>query len=176
MLSKRWFVIFLITKWIVISCVRFEVLTALTMRNAGFWRHVEAIRSSETSVHTRSTRQRIPENVILHCNQLIWVLFLRKFSTIQSVPGGKVNILGGHSIGHSKQKTVYMHMCSIPNGFRDGTVQWNSCISETFRNRTRVHIQFLLRITDTMTSQNIDLSSWDFCIEPYPGWRTDTPV
>jgi hypothetical protein len=28
-------------------------------------------------------------------------------------PGGKVNILGGHSIGHSKQKSVYVHMpCS----------------------------------------------------------------
>ena len=29
------------------------------------------------------------------------------------VPGGKVNILGGHSIGHSKQKTLYEHVsCS----------------------------------------------------------------
>jgi hypothetical protein len=37
--------------------------------------------------------------------------------TIQNVPGGKANILGGHSIGHSKQK-VYMYMCPIPNGFR----------------------------------------------------------
>jgi hypothetical protein len=27
-----------------------------------------------------------------------------KMWDIQSVPGGKVNILGGHSIGHSKQK------------------------------------------------------------------------
>jgi len=26
---------------------------------------------------------------------------------IQGVPGGKVNILGGHSFGHSKQKYVY---------------------------------------------------------------------
>jgi hypothetical protein len=26
---------------------------------------------------------------------------------IQGVPGGKVNILGGHSIGYSKQKTLY---------------------------------------------------------------------
>jgi hypothetical protein len=26
---------------------------------------------------------------------------------IQSVPGGKDIILGGHSIGHSKQKTLY---------------------------------------------------------------------
>jgi hypothetical protein len=25
-------------------------------------------------------------------------------------PRGKVNILGGHSIGHSKQKSVYVHV------------------------------------------------------------------
>jgi hypothetical protein len=29
---------------------------------------------------------------------------------IQSVPWGKVNILRGHSIGHSKQKIVYIHL------------------------------------------------------------------
>jgi hypothetical protein len=29
---------------------------------------------------------------------------------IQGVPGGKVTILGGHSIGHSKQKSVYVHV------------------------------------------------------------------
>ena len=29
---------------------------------------------------------------------------------IQSVPGGNVNILGGHSIGHSKQKCLYEHV------------------------------------------------------------------
>jgi hypothetical protein len=29
---------------------------------------------------------------------------------IQGVPGGKVNILEGHSIGHSKQKTLYEHV------------------------------------------------------------------
>jgi hypothetical protein len=40
---------------------------------------------------------------------------------IQGVPGRKVNILGGHSIGHSKQK-VYMYMCPIPNGFRDRAI------------------------------------------------------
>jgi hypothetical protein len=34
-------------------------------------------------------------------------------------------------------------------------------ISETVRNMTLVHIIFSLRMTDTMTSQNIDLSSWD---------------
>jgi hypothetical protein len=36
---------------------------------------------------------------------------------MQSVPGGKVNILGGHSIGHSK-KNIYMNVCPILNGFR----------------------------------------------------------
>jgi hypothetical protein len=41
------------------------------------------------------------------------------------------------------------------------TVQWNSSISETFMNRTHVHIHLLLRMTDTTTSQNIYLSSWD---------------
>jgi hypothetical protein len=29
---------------------------------------------------------------------------------IQGVPGGKVNILGGHSIGHSKQKCLFEHL------------------------------------------------------------------
>jgi hypothetical protein len=27
---------------------------------------------------------------------------------ILSIPGGKVNVLGGHSIGHSKQKSAYV--------------------------------------------------------------------
>jgi hypothetical protein len=31
---------------------------------------------------------------------------------IQSVPAGKISILGGHSMGHSKKK-VYMDMCPI---------------------------------------------------------------
>jgi len=29
---------------------------------------------------------------------------------IQDVPRGMVNILGGHSIGHSKQKCLYEHV------------------------------------------------------------------
>jgi hypothetical protein len=31
-------------------------------------------------------------------------------SIIQDIPGGKVGILGGHSIGHSKQKSVCVHV------------------------------------------------------------------
>jgi len=40
------------------------------------------------------------------------LLLLRKSgqANIQGVPGGKVNILGGHSIGHSKQKSLYEHV------------------------------------------------------------------
>jgi len=29
---------------------------------------------------------------------------------IQGVPGGKISILRGHSIGHSKQKCLYEHV------------------------------------------------------------------
>jgi hypothetical protein len=34
-------------------------------------------------------------------------------------------------------------------------------ISETVRNGTHIHINFFLRMTDTVTSPIIDLSSWD---------------
>jgi hypothetical protein len=40
------------------------------------------------------------------------------------------------------------------------TIQGKSSISETVPNRMYIYT-FLLRMTDTMTSQNIDLSSWD---------------
>jgi hypothetical protein len=42
----------------------------------------------------------------------------RRKIDIQGVPEGKMNNLGGHSIGYSKQK-MYMYMCSILNRFRD---------------------------------------------------------
>jgi vancomycin permeability regulator SanA len=32
------------------------------------------------------------------------------YNYIQEVAGRKVNILGGHNIGNSKQQTVYVHM------------------------------------------------------------------
>jgi hypothetical protein len=49
------------------------------------------------------------------------VLFEDSDDSIQAVPEGKVNILGGHSIGHSKQK-LYMYMCPMPNSFRDKAI------------------------------------------------------
>jgi hypothetical protein len=37
-------------------------------------------------------------------------LLIPLFDAIQGVPGGKVNILGGHSIGHSNQQFVRVHV------------------------------------------------------------------
>ena len=54
-------------------------------------------------------------------SSIIWA-----FRNIQNVPRGRVNILGGHKIGHSKQK-VYMYMCPIPNGFLDWAISLYSC-------------------------------------------------
>jgi hypothetical protein len=45
---------------------------------------------------------------------------------IQSVSGGKLNILGGHCIRHSKKKKLYTYMCPIPNGSRDRAISLNS--------------------------------------------------
>jgi hypothetical protein len=49
---------------------------------------------------------------------------------IQDVPGGKVNILGGNSNGHSKQKKkkkgICRYMCSILNGFPDRVISMYS--------------------------------------------------
>jgi hypothetical protein len=41
---------------------------------------------------------------------------------IQGVLEGKVNIQGGHSIDHSKQKIIYIYICLVPNGFRDRAI------------------------------------------------------
>jgi hypothetical protein len=40
---------------------------------------------------------------------------------IQGVPGGKVNILGGHSIVILSKK-LYKNVCPILNGFRDKAI------------------------------------------------------
>jgi len=43
---------------------------------------------------------------------------------IQSVPGGKVSILGGHIISHSKQKSVHVHVSYSEWLQRYNYVQW----------------------------------------------------
>jgi hypothetical protein len=57
-----------------------------------------------------------------------------------------------------------MYTCPIPNGFRDRAI---SLYSEIALSRKRFGIGhmyiyiFLLRMIDTVTSQNIDFSSWN---------------
>jgi hypothetical protein len=46
----------------------------------------------------------------------------KRLYSIKKVPGGKVCILVGHSIGHYKQKELYTYKCPIPNGFRDRAI------------------------------------------------------
>ena len=46
-----------------------------------------------------------PTNILAPCGRVQGVA-----KCTQGVPGGKVNILGGYSIGHSKQKTLYEHV------------------------------------------------------------------
>jgi hypothetical protein len=52
------------------------------------------------------------------------------------VPGGKVSILGGHSLSHSKQK-MYMYTCTIPNDFRDRAISLHS--SKIVGNKEILH-------------------------------------
>ena len=49
--------------------------------------------------------------------------------SLQGVPGGNVHILGGHSIGKSKQtKNVYMYTRPIPSGFRNRAISLNGSL------------------------------------------------
>jgi hypothetical protein len=55
---------------------------------------------------------------------------------VQDVPGGKVSILGGHSIGHFKQN-VYVYVCPIPNGFRDRAISLYSTLYTVQTSKAR---------------------------------------
>jgi hypothetical protein len=54
---------------------------------------------------------------------------------------------------HPTKKKIYIY-----NGVR--SVYSNSSISANIQNYTHVHMNFFLTMTDTITSQSIDLSSW----------------
>jgi hypothetical protein len=98
--------------WTYFQCVRFEVLTAVTMTNAVFWdvapcryfvnwrfgglyrlhlrgiKNSRAIRSSETSVNKLSTQPHIPEDGILHTSSVFSLVvytdrITQKFSAVK---------------------------------------------------------------------------------------------
>jgi hypothetical protein len=69
---------------------------------------------------------------------------------IQNVPGGKVSILGGHSIGHSKQ-IMYMFMYPIPTVSEIELFHITACITErqdSFRQATRRVLTRIAKCTD----------------------------
>jgi hypothetical protein len=56
---------------------------------------------------------RYNKQALIHIQILInnrYLFRVVRSQIIQNVPGGKVNILGGHSIGNSKQESVYVHV------------------------------------------------------------------
>jgi len=62
------------------------------------------------------------QEVVETLYNLLNFIYIHIYIYIQGVPGGKVNILGGHSIGHSKQNYIHVNMYPIPNGFRDRAI------------------------------------------------------
>jgi hypothetical protein len=38
------------------------------------------------------------------------MMMMMMMTVMQDFPGGNINILGGHSIGHSKQENICVHM------------------------------------------------------------------
>jgi hypothetical protein len=68
----------------------------------------------------------------------------------------------------SHRFAFFKHWCFTAGGKESIARQ----ILETVRNSTHVHVNFFLKMTDTMTSQNIDLSSWDILyLRTSPGFE-----
>jgi hypothetical protein len=86
------------------------------------------------------------------------------YTYIQSVPGGKVNILESHIIGHSKQKK-YVYMCPILNGFRDRAILLYStlytlhCADEQLAMSSSHELQCALMLTVEFSKMYCDLQT-----------------
>jgi hypothetical protein len=78
---------------------------------------VNAVRTSNRTYLIVLLRNLSPVVCGMYYCRNLYMCQLLMFLFIQGVPVGKVNILGRHSIGHSK-KIVCRNMCPIPNGFR----------------------------------------------------------
>ena len=65
--------------------------------------------------------------------------------TYTSVPGGKVNILGGHSIGHSKQRCLYEH---VSYSEKLSEIELFECTTAKLliRKRDYVYVLFLIPV------------------------------
>ena len=76
-----------------------------TQRNSIAYRPLREVYLTNTAL-----RKLTPETpYILYMYRCMYV-YIYIYIYIQGVPGGKVNILGGYVMGHSKQKTLYEHV------------------------------------------------------------------
>jgi hypothetical protein len=77
-----------------------------------------AVRTSYLTQKVQLATLAFPRRRAVQYLPLNWITSLSSIPTvsaytIQSDPGGNANILGGHSIGHSTEKSVYVHVsCS----------------------------------------------------------------
>jgi hypothetical protein len=55
-----------------------------------------------------SSRIKRSERVVSHL--CVGSIDIHAYIRIRDIPRGKTNILGGHSIGHSKKKSLYEHV------------------------------------------------------------------
>jgi hypothetical protein len=137
-------------------------------------------------IHTCALFRRVDCEIEL-CHYMFPKLFIRKryyvlflipvfiVQVIKLVQFPQYNILSKIPLSTSMHFAARVRTWRVARLY---SVQWNSSLSETVRNRTHVHIQFsLLRMADNVTSQNIDVSSWDIlCIGKhvirhlYPFW------
>jgi hypothetical protein len=71
-----------------------------------------------------------PTHVTLYTLKCSYIRFHKarlKHYVLNDIQG--VSILGGHNIGHSKKKKMYVYMCPIPYGFRGRAISlYNSKI------------------------------------------------
>jgi hypothetical protein len=105
------------------------------------------------------------------------VISLYSFKTVDKK--GILRTVSNTGIYSSSDKvdTVYLVQCSFKHSTvninaicrpreemaRCSSIQYAVCTITT-RNWTHVHIQFLLRITDTTLYLNISISSWEICL------------
>jgi len=97
------------------ACVRTHTHTHTHTLPYGCYICVTATDSRETAMYTylKSTcymNCSWSEQFFVKYAQFNIVSLFSVLIFIQGVQGGKVNILGGHSIGHSKQKCLYEHV------------------------------------------------------------------
>jgi hypothetical protein len=74
------------------------------------------------------------------------------------VPGGKVIILGGHSIGHSRQKKVYTCMGPIPNG---SEMQLFHCTVLKLLKRKGYYVLILITVFIVQVTKLVQLTQYN---------------